>query len=117
MSTAHASELERCAHVCHECQDICLRTIPHCLSRGDDHAAPGHIGLLMDCIAICAASHDLLHRESPLHAETCTACAAICDACADDCERIDGNDQRMKTCAETCRRCAASCLEMSGPAD
>ncbi len=117
MSTAYASELDRCAHICHECQDACLTLIPHCLARGGEHASSAHIGMLMDCVAICGASHNLLHRASPLHAETCHACAVICESCADDCERLDHADAPMKHCADACRRCAASCREMSGPAE
>ncbi len=113
----HGSELERCAHACHECQDACLTLIPHCLGRGGEHASQAHIGALLDCIAICGASHNLLHRGSGMHCETCRACAAICDVCADDCERLDASDPEMRKCAETCRRCAATCREMCGPAD
>lgn len=117
MPTHHASNLDRCAHICHECEDACLTCIPHCLSLGGEHAGPEHINTLLDCVAICSASHDLLHRGSLLHAETCRACAAICEACAEDCARIGPDDEHMRKCAEACRRCAASCREMSGPAE
>lgn len=105
--------LEHCAHLCHECQDACLALVPHCLSLGGPHAAPEHIGLLLDCIAICGTSHNLLHRASPLHRETCRACAAICAACAEDCERTARGDGDMMKCAETCRECAESCRKMA----
>ena|ERR1044071_2237304 len=105
-------ELEKCAHICHECQDACLALIPHCLEQGGAHAEKDHIGILMDCAVICGASHDLLHRASPAHRETCRACAAICDACARSCARMS-EDAPTHSCAEACLRCADECRTMS----
>ncbi|MCC6678310.1 MAG: four-helix bundle copper-binding protein [Phycisphaerales bacterium] len=107
------SELEKCAHICHECEDACLGLIPHGLARGGAHAGDEHIGMLIDCAVICNASHSFLHRRSLMHRETCRACAAICEACAEDCERIAHGDALMTRCAEACRRCAESCRRMS----
>lgn len=112
-STQPVSELEKCAHLCHECEDACLALIPHCLAMGGPHASSEHIGLLLDCVAICSTSHDLLHRRSVMHRETCRACAAICEACADDCEKLAGGDAMMRRCSEVCRRCSESCRQMS----
>lgn len=119
MATTHAGTvsdtgMEKCAHLCHECQDACLRLVPHCLSLGGAHATPAHIGMLMDCIAICGASHDLLRRGSARHVHTCAACAVICDACAEDCERLAGGDRAMEECAKVCGECAESCRAMEG---
>ena len=102
------AELERCAQACHECEDVCLAMVPHCLARGGEHADPAHINLLLDCIAICAASYNLLNRNSFMHIATCRACAEICEACGRDCEQL-GDDPQMLLCAETCFRCADSC--------
>src|SRR5262245_29591512 len=89
---------EACAHLCHECQDKCLRTLVHCLDRGGPNAARPHSTLLMDCIAICGLAHGFLHRQSPHHAHACRACAEICSACADGCERIANGDSPLRTC-------------------
>lgn len=110
---AHPAHMERCAHACHECQDLCLGLINHCLERGDDHARPEHINMLLDCIAICQASHNVLHRHSRMHASTCRACAEICFACGNDCERL-GDDDRMLRCAQACYRCGELCEQMGG---
>lgn len=115
MKSESKNEMERCAHVCHECQDACLRLIPHCLSMGGPHAARDHIVLLLDCAQICGTSHDFLHRGSTMHGETCGACAAVCDACASDCARWP-EDEQMRSCAEQCRQCAESCRTMAGAA-
>jgi hypothetical protein len=112
MSTHPSAEMDRCAHACHECQDVCLALVPHCLERGGEHAEPEHMNLLLDCIAICGTAHDLLHRGSEMHHETCRACAAICRRCGDQCDRL-GDDPQMIRCAEECWRCADLCRQMS----
>jgi hypothetical protein len=106
--------MEDCAHLCHECQDVCLRTIVYCLDLGGEHASRPHQTLLADCAAICGLSHDFLHRQSPQHTHTCRACAEICRACADDCDRMASGDRQMRGCADLCRRCAESCEKMAG---
>jgi hypothetical protein len=110
-ATDRSSGLEQCAHICHECQDACLALIPHCLSQGGVHAERDHIGLLIDCAVICGASHNFLHRASPLHRETCRACSMVCTACAKSCARMP-DDPAMHECAEACLRCAESCRRM-----
>lgn len=105
--------LERCAHMCHQCEGACLQSVAHCLDKGGDLASPARISVLLDCVAICAASHDLLYRGSPHHTHTCGACAAICEACAESCERAGAGDARLAKCAEVCHQCAESCREMA----
>src|SRR5215471_9620928 len=94
----HDTALEQCAHVCHECQDACLRTIIHCLDLGGEHASRPHQTLLTDCAAICALSHDFLHRQSHHAHHSCRLCAEICRACAEDCDRIGPADATMRDC-------------------
>lgn len=112
-ATEPVSELEKCAHLCHECEDACLALIPHGLARGGEHASNDHIGRLLDCVAICSASRNLLRRRSVMHRETCRACAAICEACAEECDRAGPGDGAMANCAAICRRCAEHCRHMS----
>jgi hypothetical protein len=106
--------MEDCAHICHECQDACLRTIIHCLDLGGPHAAREHQTLLTDCAAICGLAHGFMHRQSPHATHVCRECAEICRQCADDCERVGNGDATMRKCAETCRRCAEACENMAG---
>ena len=72
-----------------------------------------HIGTLMDCAEICAASHSFLHRGSPHHAAICAACATVCDACAACCAELGLEDAPTKTCAAACKACADSCRKMA----
>ena len=111
-STQHDNELAECIQECTSCHAICLKTIQHCLEKGGRHAEPNHIRLLTDCAQICHTSADFMLRQSPLHAHTCGACAAVCRDCAAECAKM-GDDHLMKQCADACRRCAESCEHMS----
>jgi len=112
MSDVHkhqTPEMHECIHNCEDCRDACLHAIHDSLKKGEKHAEPRHIGVLMDCVQICGACHDFMLRHSPLHVVTCRACAEICEACAESCEALGENE-----CAEICRRCAKTCRAMSG---
>jgi hypothetical protein len=91
-----------------------MATITHCLQMGGKHAELAHITLLMDCVASCGVSVDLMLRQSEFDEAICRVCADICIRCADDCDRM-GDDPMMKRCADVCRRCAEACRRMSGP--
>ena len=106
-----SDDMQACITMCQECHATCLATLTHCLTMGGDHAAPDHIGLMLDCVDICRTSADFMLRHSARHALTCGVCAEVCDACAADCERFD--DDFMRACAATCRRCAQSCRQMA----
>jgi hypothetical protein len=107
-------EVEACIRACQECHDVCLTTINHCLQMGGKHAAPDHIKVLMDCVASCSVSVDMMLRQSDFDEATCRVCADICTRCADDCDRM-ADDPLMKRCADVCRRCAEACRRMSSP--
>ena len=116
MPHATSESMRRCVDHCLACHRACAETVTHCLEMGGPHAAPAHIGLLLDCAQICATSADFMLRGSPFHEGTCSVCAEICEACAADCERLADGDEAMRRCAEACRTCAQSCLEMAGMA-
>ncbi len=109
---AGGDEMEQCIENCLTCHRLCLETVAHCLQMGGEHAAPAHIGLLLDCAEICQTSANFMIRGSAFHSRTCGVCAEVCARCAEDCERF-GDDQQMKDCAEACRRCAESCDRMA----
>lgn len=106
-------EMQNCVQNCMDCHAICLATVPHCLDMGGEHASKGHIGLLLDCAAMCQTSADFMLRGSPLHHNICGVCAEVCERCADDCERLANGDRQMATCAQVCRICADSCRKMA----
>jgi len=110
--TVSHDTLQDCIEACSTCHDVCVQTVTHCLEKGGQHAEVGHIRLLLDCAEICQTSANFMLRGSPLHTQTCSACAEICRACAEECEHM-GSDEQMRTCAETCRRCEESCRRMA----
>lgn len=105
-------EMRQCLKNCSDCHTVCQETISYCLGLGGPHAEAGHIGLLLDCAQICAASADFLARNSSFHGQTCGVCASICEQCADNCGRF-GDDKVMQQCAQSCRHCAESCKRMA----
>ena len=64
-----ASMIE-CIDNCTDCAAICEEAVQHCLEAGGEHARPGHVGLLLDCVAICRTSAGFMIRGSDLHSET-----------------------------------------------
>jgi hypothetical protein len=110
-----APGMDACITMCLECHRVCLEAVDDSLRTGGVHAAPRHIGLLLDCAQMCATSADFLIRNSSLHGVTCGACAEVCDACAESCRQLSG--PLMQRCAAICDRCAESCAEMAGGPD
>lgn len=111
---ASPMEMKHCIDLCHDCHRVCLETLAHCLRAGGKHAEAGHINALLDYIATCTASVDLMARNSPIHAQMCATCAEACRRCAESCEAMD--DPQCRRCAEACRACEASCREMGAHA-
>lgn len=105
-------EIKKCAQLCQDCQALCIETIQHCLKLGGRHAAPQHIGLLLDCAEICETTAHYLLRRSSLHDRICGICADVCRQCGDDCSHMAGDDEVLRQCVEMCRRCAESCERM-----
>lgn len=106
-------EMQMCIQNCIVCHQSCAQMINHCLQKGGLHASPDHIRTLMDCAEICSVAADFMIRNSDLHPSTCRVCAEVCMACAQSCERLDSQDEMMKSCAEICRQCADSCEKMA----
>ena len=111
-SAKMSGAMQECLKACSDCRDICLSSIPHCLELGGKHAAPAHIGSLIDCAVICGTSAGFLARRSPQHSQVCRACAAICRECERSCREM-GDDAIMRQCADSCARCAGSCERMA----
>lgn len=112
MDRIESDEVRQCIDECNSCRDTCLRTIVHCLGRGGQHAAAGHMLALLDCVDMCAGSASFMLRDSGFYPRVCGLCAAICEACAKACDSFP-DDHVMRRCAEECRRCAASCRAMA----
>jgi hypothetical protein len=108
-----SAEMRKCIDECTNCAEVCIETTTHSLTQGGKHADPRHIGLLQDCVDICATSAKFMLRGSELHPSTCAVCAEVCLACAESCDSI-GSEDFLKRCAQVCRSCADSCREIAG---
>ena len=108
-----SQEMQQCIQNCHDCQNVCLATVPHCSQMGGEHASASHIKTLLACAKICNTSADFMVINSPFHTRVGAVCAEVCDQCAQECENMANGDEQMTACAEACRRCAKSCHEMA----
>jgi hypothetical protein len=104
--------MEGCIAACGLCHKVCTETIMYCLEQGEDHAAPEHIRLMLDCAQACHVAQDFMARRSPMHARMCALCEEICERCAQDCQSF-GSDPMMVACAKACRSCAQACRDMT----
>src|SRR5690606_41548855 len=71
---------------------------------------PKHYRIMLACVESCRTAAHIMLLDTPLHRETCGACAKICEACAQSCREVGG----MEKCVEACEQCAAICREMAG---
>jgi hypothetical protein len=110
------SEMAECIKMCQDCHALCIRTTRHCLNLGGRHAAPEHIGFLVDCAQLCEVNIDYMLRRSSLHQRVCGVCAEACKLCGDSCAQVAADDQMLMQCVDLCRRCAESCERMASKA-
>jgi hypothetical protein len=111
-----AMKMDECIQNCLDCYRACLATVPHCLTRGGEHASQAHITMLLECAELCQTSARLMLIQSTIHGEVCGVCATACERCAEDCQRMGAGDAKMLNCADVCSRCAKTCDSMSAMA-
>lgn len=96
-----------CQSECKGCEQMCEKTLNYCLKKGGKHAAPEHVKLMKDCIAVCKANSDLRSRDSKYAEELSKLCSKICADCSAACEKL--KDPKMKECVDTCKKCSECC--------
>ncbi|MDP8970757.1 MAG: four-helix bundle copper-binding protein [Actinomycetota bacterium] len=96
-----------CAQACSACADACLAedTVTE-LRRC--------IGLDLDCADVCAATGQVLSRQTGYDANltraVLQACAQACRSCGDECARhAQRGMAHCSVCADACRRCEDAC--------
>ncbi|ABK05633.1 protein of unknown function DUF326 (plasmid) [Arthrobacter sp. FB24] len=105
--------LAGCIAACFECAQTCTACADACL--GEDMVAEltTCIRTDLDCADVCAATGNLLSRQtggqSPITLAALEACRAACAACAEECQKHAGMHEHCRICAEACRRCEAAC--------
>ena len=111
-----AMKMDECIQNCLDCYRACLATVPHCLSRGGEHASPAHITMLLECAEICRTSAHMMIIGSTHHGEVCGLCATACERCSEECRMMGNGDTKMLDCADVCDRCARTCTGMANMA-
>ncbi len=108
-----ASEYQKCAKACADCQVECGKCFHHCTSLlGEGHKE--HVTTARtcaDCGEACAFCATLCARQSPMTAHAAEACAKCCDDCAAACEKFPEH-KPMVECAKACKECAKACRDM-----
>lgn len=101
--------LVACAQACTACADACLAEemvadLRRCI-RTD-----------LDCADVCAATAQVLSRQTERDANLTRtllqACIAACRACGDECEQHAGMHEHCRICAEACRACEEACRDL-----
>jgi hypothetical protein len=108
-----SEDMRACIQECTNCHNICMETAAHCLSLEGAFAAPGTIGVLLDCARICTLNAEFMLRASPLHARLCGLSVEACERCAIECEGMADGDHTIRTCARACRRTIDSCRRLA----
>lgn len=106
----NASPMQENIDACVACHGMCYRmAMTFCLEKGGRHAAPKHLGLMLNCADLCQTSANFMLSDSPMHGRVCLICAEACEACAKSCEEVGD----MRDCVEECLNCAKSCRSMT----
>lgn len=105
-----------CVTHCHDCAATCTSCADACLGEAMVAQLTRCIRLNLDCADICAATANVLTRQTDTPADVVQrqleACAAACRSCAQECEQHADHHEHCRVCAEACRACERACEEM-----
>lgn len=104
-----AEVLATATEACLECGQACAACADACLAEEMVADLRKCIRTDLDCATICAATADVLSRQTGYDANVTRAqveaCRTACRACADECEQHASMHEHCRVCAEACRRC------------
>lgn len=70
----------------------------------------------LDCADVCAATGNVLSRQTGVNIETTLAvleaCREACRVCAEECAQHAHMHEHCQVCADACRRCETACAEV-----
>ena len=95
-----------CFQTCTACADACLGedTVLHLTTC---------VRACLDCATICAATVEVLSRQTGYDADLTRgqlqACIAACKAAGDECEHLAQMHRHCGICAAVCRSCEQAC--------
>ena len=115
-SALDRAALLACLKECHECAATCTICADACLAEDQVQMLRRCIRLNLDCADICAATGNVLARQTEpdlaLLRTQLQACAAACRSCGDECASHAQHHEHCRVCADSCRRCADACTRL-----
>ncbi|MDQ1058138.1 hypothetical protein QFZ23_002039 [Arthrobacter globiformis] len=121
VDAARKESLAECIAACFECSQACTACADACLGEKMVADLAACIRTDLDCADICAATGNILTRQTATNTAitrpVLEACRAACAVSADECEQHSDMHEHCRICAEACRRCEAACTALlSAPA-
>lgn len=113
---SNSDVIAACVKACYGCSESCTLCADACLGEDQLERLRRCIRLNLDCAAVCAATGEIVARQtepdrSLLRAQL-EACAAACRICGEECDRHADLHQHCRLCAESCRLCAQACNDL-----
>lgn len=109
-------KLVECIEACFQCAQTCTACADACLAEDMVAQLTSCIRKNLDCADVCAATGNVLSRQTGNNAETTRvvleACRAACKVCGDECSAHAGEHEHCRVCAEACRRCEQACADL-----
>ena len=106
-------KLAECISACFQCAQACTGCADACLSEEMVADLTTCIRTDLDCADLCAATGNILTRQTggqtSITLAALEACRAACAACAEECEKHAEMHDHCRICAEACSRCEAAC--------
>ena len=105
--------LAACIDSCFDCAQACTACADACLSEDMVADLRKCIRTNEDCATTCAATVQVLSRNTGYDANITRAqlqaCIAACKACGDECAQHAEMHEHCKVCADACRACEQAC--------
>lgn len=105
-----------CIEACYRCAQTCTACADACLGESMVEELVACIRLNLDCADVCAATGNLLSRQTSANWQLIQAqlraCATACQLCGAECERHADMHEHCRVCAEMCRQCEDACRRL-----
>lgn len=105
--------LVACIKACFACAESCTLCADACLAEEQLDRLRRCIRLNLDCAAICAATGEVVARQTSMDRELTRqqleSCVTACRVCGDECELHASMHDHCRLCMESCRACTQAC--------
>jgi len=108
MSEIFEKKLEL-SHKLAECILACNYCLDACLDEQQVNMMTECIRLDKQCVVLCSATLEVLHKNSRFIKDMLELCAKACEACAEECSKHQY--KHCQDCAKACKACAQSCRD------